>query len=792
MRIRRTDPHKRPHSHMALVTLLAVVLGLLSWATPSSAVTADVTLADTNDEWARGSFLATGLTNEAVGGVQLLPAGVVKSWNAAISKLPVPLVSHATVHYRDRLFVVGGATLDPNNPNSVVKGKFFFSAQVTGLTDGQLGAWTRYDNDAQHPGRALPKALTNPSALVVEAAGRVYLYVMGGEQRLIVGNNQDIGEVTSSAIYRTDITPAADGSIVPGDWQTVMDASGKGLPQLPDFTGQTTGFGGGASRMASVVHVIGGTPYIYLFGGRNTTKSIYSSSFQDLWLSDIYRAAVNAGGSLGAWERMGDIKVNMYGVEQIEAREGAVATLFHHPETNEELVYLTFGKTSKTQLSRTTAVAKFNADGTFTWLPSGTSPYAVEGHGAIVANGAIYAAGGNKDAASPQPTADYEFAALQSDGSLNQPPIDAPPGVNTFTPFSGALLNARLYHTMEAVPTEVNGTWVYVLGGRKAYTCSGQTCIAQATDEIFIGQVGVDSDVVTTVNEFQPAGIYYSKVFDEGPGARYEQLTWVSRLSVGQSIQLAYRAGNDPNNLGAFQPLAATTVNGTTSIDLPAGTEGRYLQFRATFAIPLDQRTSSPVLDRVTARIYRVGFPNLKVNSASINGGAIRALDPIAPITTIANQPYTDPVTKISYPALDADFVSKGTFFVFMYVTPPGQPDRMPALGDRPVAYAQVDKALLKANAAPISIAPENWIPWCSQDICSGSVDWRSIFNTIGTYTVHVMVDGVDNTSQPNGNVEETETGSLPGTLGETDNIATFTVSVDSQLWRIYLPITQR
>ena len=761
----------------ALVLLLALVTVFLL-PSSSRALNQEVTLATTNEDWNRGAFLRTGLTSNEVGGVQILPGGVVEPFQAAYNRLPLPLVGHASVSYRDHLFVIGGATPDTVNPSAVVKGDFFFAARLQDATTGQLGSWTRYDNNLSFPGRTLPRKLTNPAAVVVTVGSRTFLYVLGGEEQPLAIGGDD--EVTSKAIYRSELTTDASGNITPGPWQA--DASS--LPQLPSFENVcfafSCEFGGGVSKSAVLVHAVVGTPYIYMFGGLNRTHR--DGILSERYVEEVWRAPVGGDGSIGQWvhfEGPGEqdditrITTNTSGtvVTQTVRLAGAAASTFIHPETGAEAAYISFGRaqdpvTGETYLTEFAHVATFRADGRLSWQESGTMLYPLEGHDVVQSNGALFLAGGSSNASSPEPRASMAFAPIEDDGTLYQPPD---PRFTTFQTFEGALLDARVFHTMETIPTAANGTWFYVMAGRRQTTSGGQTRLEVASDEILIGQVGQDESVVQNVNSFQPIGAYYSQVFEYDLNTAYEQISWDARsVGISQTLTLGYRSGDEPNNLGSFKTIQQTSINGANTFVWPAAErpEGKYFQFMAT--LETGDRTQSPVLDNVRLLVNRPGFPNLRVESARFTPAPIHWNSTILPEVTIANRAYP------GYPALDANVIQKGFFYADIYVIPPGGEDARPVMGDIGAALTLVNKDLLPAEGSPYAIPPSSWRrPWCPESTCP-EVDWREVFDQQGTYTVYVMVDSTDRENgqprSPMGEVPENNT-NTPGLLGESDNV---------------------
>jgi hypothetical protein len=530
--------------------------------------------------------------------------------------------------------------------------------------------------------------------------------------------------------------------------------------------------------LAATTITLGDVPYIYIFGGNNRRYFVGSgyTSEGDGTQSAVYRTAVNADGTLAGWTKVSDIEEILDGhPATIVGLTGTAAVTFTEPLNNQTGVYLIGG--SKKQGSAAVDdsqvyAARFESDGSLTWLPTGSMSESRAGHDAVQANGRIQVAGGTQDRSQTPslPKTSMAVGVINDDLTIYNP-IE---GTSNFDLVEGALTNARMNHTFETINGGVNGDWAYVIGGQRQVT---NGTLERATDQVLFGNL--NEPPLQGDNYVQDAK-YYSQIFDFGDGAKYSSLTWNVLLTTGQKIKIQYRAGDNRESLGALSP-AVDSLNGDNEIMIPT-ISGRYFQFVATLQAASTNRQATPILSSMLLGLDRVGFPNLKVAPDSMymtDTGApskptnsTRILDPItiAPRVTITNKAYVDPSTKTQHPVFDADFQAAGGVFVDLFVIPPSRPAVPPRIGDIGVAYTEVRKEALPANAS-ILLTPEKWKPAdCVSGTCP-AVNWEAIFPKDGTYTVYIMVDSTDNASSfPVGQVQETDP-AISNTLGERDNV---------------------
>ncbi len=754
----RQSPGRGGARHARLIPALMLTLLALSLTSVPQRVDAAqavIPLTDSNDTWDTGQFFRTGLASTQIGGIQLVPINVLKTWGTT-APLPKPLSSQTTVSYDNHIFVVGGNSL--NASEELTKTRSFYVARLTDPTFGQLDSWIDYSAS-----RPLPVPLSDAASVVVTAGGKTYLYVLGGQ--LAFGTT--VNDVTSNSVYYTRLVRDSSGAERPQPWQTVAADAAHNLPlpqeSLPD--GSPVGRGGGAQGMAAVTVTVGGTPYIYIFGGYNRRyfRGVGYTSEADGIASDVYRTAVNADGSLAGWTKVGDIQAMKDGSSPTPiALEGAAAVTFYEPLSQRTGIYLIGGikRIGVTAVDDAQVYcATIDAHGSLTWLSTGTMSESRSGHSAVQAKGQIYVVGGTADRTQipSLPKTSVAHGYINDDLTLYNPVGER----SNFDLTEGALTDARMNHTMATLSGGTIGDWAYVIGGQRQVSGGD---VERATTQVLVGNL---EEPPTASDSFVPSGQYLSRVFDFGKDAKYPSLHWKTRLTSGQHIKLQYRISDDPKDLGPMGAIIESQ-DGQNTLNLPSGLTGRYFQFAATLETASTDSTTTPILNSVALGVNKPGFPNLHVAGVSMPISA----NSTGPIVIIEDVPYTDPISGIVYPAIDADFGSSGTFFVDFYVIPPGGNNIRPVMGDVGVAYTEVNKHLLKAGAKGYTIPVDSWRPAdCVDSTGCPPVDWSSIFQLDGTYQIYVMVDSTDNApARPFGEVLETNE-TTPGSLGESDNV---------------------
>jgi hypothetical protein len=750
--------------------LIMITVSLVMWPKPSNAAQAIVRLADSNQSWGNGRFFRTGLAAAEVGGVQLVPTKVLTTWLTS-SPLPYGLSQHTSVTYRDRIFVVGGNKVENRE---LVKTDAFFASRLVPGREGLLEKWvsqTGSAGEATLP--ALPIRVSDAASVVVEVANKPYLFVLGGQ--LGEGNLDD---VTTANIYSYEIRENGNGQLVSVPWKVANQR----LPHEPDFDSAGGGRGSGARNISALPITIDGQPYIYLFGGWNRTY--IGGSYYDEYFSTVYRSRVTAGNNgpdLGAWEAVGNIRGLYNGSVRDVPLAGASTVSFTDPADGTTAVYLIGGSNANNEYDANAYIVKINPNdpaAPLQWLDNGNMSETRVGHDAVQAKGSITVSGGSLNAELPSQSLARGF--IMDDFTLYRPFENAA----NFELTQGALSQARMYHTMETLKDAQNGKdYAYIIGGKVQIDQATQD---PASQQVLVGDL---DEQPRETDSFVADGKYYSKIFDFGQDAEYFSLTWTTIMSTGEDIDMQYRIGNDAQSMGAAISLPITPLPGknTYTHTFSPPEKARYFQFVATLKSSPLNRKSSPVLDKVSLEVKRVGFPNIRFAAQEGASFVPNPIDTsnttITPIVKILNQDF-----DAAHQSLDADWDAPGTFFVDIYVTP-GTTAPKPQLGQIGVAWAEISKSLMKADMdAPYTIPSTSWRPGSCTSNCS-TMNWRNIFTSVGTYTVYVMVDSTDDRSSQFGNIQESD---ASGTLGENDNVfGPFTVTVNEIVdLRIFVPMT--
>lgn len=768
--------------------IVALCLGL--WPQPSAAIRALVKLADDNATWSNGRFFRTGLALSTVGGVQLVPVKVQTQYQRT-QDLPRDLSAHTSLTYRDRLFVIGGNTPYVESPSNLVKSEGVFATKLSDPQSGALQPWSTLPN--------LIEPIADAPAVVVEVGSRSFLVVLGGSRGRTAANfneGGDLDQVTTDKIRYYQLVEDNAGNLTTQTWKTAASR----LPYEPNYDlcdptppNICDAIGSGARGMAAVAVNVGGAPYIYLFGGRS--RVFDGAQYVDRFFGTVFKAPVTFDGTnlvLGAWQELPESQDIQYQRQDLAWQTvdlaGAATVTFTDPLDNSVGVYLVGGANDATTYDANAYVARIDTTtGAVTWLPNGNMSGTRTSHAAVQSDGTITVSGGRTNNNIPTTSLAQGYIDDEPPLTLYRNPLN--PDAANFDLSQGALLEARMLHRMEALPAGQYGDWAYIIGGQVLQ--SGGT-VTPADRRVLVGNLDtppVDGDT------FVSDGKYYSKIFDFGDNtAEYFGFKWNAIIGANQNISLAYRVGNNAQDLGPLTTIPGGSQNGDNTYMFPASLSGRYIQFVAT--LTSTGGAGSPTLSAISVDINRTGFPNARSASApntpKITPDPIALSSNIVPVVMITNQAF-----DVNNPALAANWDAPGTFFVDMYVVPPGTTPTPPVFGQtESVAYVEVNKAFLDAGK-DYSIPAGNWRPAdCNAPPCS-AVNWRGVFNRAGTYNIYIMVDSLDPASYNAapagseqrlfGNLKESD---VTNTLGETDNIfGPFTVTVSNAPDNLFLPI---
>ncbi len=814
---------KRSVRHpFALATWLVLVVVALSSSLqpkPATAAVAWVTLAATNQDWSYGRFFRTGLAASASGGgVQLIPAKVHKQYEPRTNPLPIPLSGHASITYRDRIFVVGGRTRAGDTETSLTyKSAQFFSARLADQSTGVLSAWQTLPSlpeELANPQNLNPPprfAVSDAAAVVVEVGGKPYFVVLGGYLgRDRADPNLSADTVTTSRIFYFPIVLDAQGNLDGNQvWREIAN-EGR-LPFLPDDINYENlsppiegSAGAGARDLGAVTIVVNNQPWIYTFGGNSRTVVVGTS--RERYSSRVNRAKVLAGanGTLTLeWQNdFANVDYKIKGTDVQEAFLADAATVKSvDPVSGNIGVYVIGGKLCSINChgenntdepaytdDANAYVARINGTtGSITWLMSGDMSAGRYAHAAFETEGQINISGGRvRASADALPT----FA----EGYVNYPGLDLyqEDSAASFIHENGPLgADGRLDHTMETLDGGQYGDWAYIIGGAVG-AAGNQTPVSS---DVLLGNIDTPP---LTFDRYVASGNYYSKMFDYGANAQFFRFRWTAVDESGTPIQMMYRYSLDDGSMTDYMAIPSSTPvtdsagRLTYTYQFPAAIKSRYFQFMAKLDRPALQ--SSPRLQVAQLEVERTGYPNIMVapGGASMTPSEITLSGSIAPFVPLVNTAYQKSATE-TVPALPANWDGEGSFFLVLYLQGPNEPRpafSSPVIGTvEPVAYAMVQKASLPVMSPgqQFLVPPTTWYSY-ADGTPAGTDFWRGLFRNVGEYTLHLVVDATDDAQFPRGLVNEAFE---PGVDGESDNVSSFTVTVVDALKRTFTPIVQ-
>jgi N-acetylneuraminic acid mutarotase len=236
-----------------------------------------------------------------------------------LPSLPSALFDFATVTAKGHLFVIGG-----NIPGGQYQRRAY-SAVIQ--DDGLLGHWVEVTK--------LPQALTAHTTVVAND----HLFVLGG-----FNANGFQATVFSARIYD-------DGTL--GEWNTALPALLEPL----------------AVNASVSVH-----GYLYVLGGRKSNGPVIVSD-------KIYRAKVNADGTLGDWETL--------------ATELPHSSMWHEAVATCDHLYVIAGQDQVINEYSTVYQAEIHPDGSLgAWNETTALPKTLAAHAAVAIHGGILVTGG--------------------------------------------------------------------------------------------------------------------------------------------------------------------------------------------------------------------------------------------------------------------------------------------------------------------------------------------------------------------------------------------------------------
>ncbi|HEU5088585.1 MAG TPA: hypothetical protein VFT99_14115, partial [Roseiflexaceae bacterium] len=372
-------------------------------------------------------------------------------------------------------------------------------------------------------------------------------------------------------------------------------------------------------------------------------------------------------------------------------------------------------------------------------------------HAAVQYNGSVYVTGGVRAGSI---TNSVLGSYIKPDSSF---PEFAPSTyfISTETTGSPGMPQPRAEHGAIAIPHPASGqigagAYVYVIGGSSTTT---STSSAQKT--VFRSELGNSS----TTDVSYPLEAWY--ISDPVPfalaNANLKQIYWYTNQQKGGNIVIQFRTSKDNNcdTLGTktqaqapwqdTKPFSSDGLNSFPLTPIPAN----CFQYRVHMT-PSNATTSNatPYLLRLGIIVEVPGATDLTVKEVTFN----TPTSPAGMTVTIHNE------NKLltGEPTLAANFTTEGSFFVDVFIYPPGvtAPDTQAVpTGPGPYAALSIDVLRSEVRAGPNGTGYDFTftIP-STRRVC----DYNTIYNTPtckprqlgeffqqpGQYTVFVVVDG--------------------------------------------------
>ncbi|KPL85429.1 Kelch repeat-containing protein [Herpetosiphon geysericola] len=744
-----------------------------------AAISLNATISVSSGDFASGYFGLTGLTQQdqvidgvTYGGVQLIPQGALSQWQDASNQLCRRLADMGTASYKNFLYTIGGSGASSGN---VAPTNEVCSAQVINA-GGETSEWTLSPRTLPHPLTRLSSVAVNHPTI----ANKGIIYTFGG-QKITSGDQQYSNTIYSSVIN-------ADGSLEP--WQTQALTTGEDLI-YSSVTAYTTP---------------NNQTYIYLVGGRS--KDSTDNFAPEFVRRSVRRTLVGANGVLGPWQAMPDLPITP---DMFTSTNGCDSKVGLHSMdvTNFDAVTIESGQstyraflavggtfelgngdranecTSTIEASAQVMLGKLDSNGMLSWQTQKyVLPEPLSGPRVIGVNQKIYVVGG-KQGAFGEPTNRIYSSFINID-SFSLPLF----GQSNFRVSDNALTaqQARSAHGLEMVYIN-NRPVAYMFGGIRV----GNTY----QDDVLFGFVGTDDDIDLTVGGYPSPGLYVSPPIQLRAPGFIEQVLWDATLPnapISTDIQIEYRMAETRAALDSV--LNWETVDGDTSSDKYSiqgpntgignpSIQGRWFQYRAQLTTQnASEPGATPILRNLRIRYKVDGHPSLFIDNATMSTVTPAGITAFS--TTIKNG--IKPGSNDTENVLDADIESQGTFFVDMYILPPGSADVPPSRngdGVYPygVAFAEVNRLNLPQDGSfTLDGFNDNtlWRRSCTlAPVDCPVVIWQALFNQTGIWKVYLVVDSGNN-------VNEADT---PSGQREQDNLYSFTVTSTVAGSTIRLPV---
>lgn len=804
----------RLSSGIALLCICLLVVGLIP-TLPALATRITRPLDNILDDFAPGRFQRTAMvrtfgTNvERDAAVELALLGSFRPMTQANFDLPKRLSRMGAAALGNRIYVAGG--LIPGAQNTDVATNEVWSAAVNLTRPGiSLPTGRELLGDGWRAELPMPavigtlsaEAITATYALAMvavdNATGNDYLYLFGGKGADSPG---DVREVSQFSV-RIGVIDPTDGRIT--RWITsdegVTSGETTSYPmRIPAINSSQGAFQDGIHSAMAATVTMTNTHYVYLIGGLQEALND-DGDIESVGSKQGFYARVGQDGKLYKPDTTGDTPQNLgwgtlpdvplAGTNDRGLWDGAIAAVQFGVDAT--ALYLIGGQirvNESTTIPQTPVVYLgliSPANGTVTWQDwKGQLQETVSSAGAVEFNGSIFLTGGRRNNADRYlDTAQAGYVIDRMELYNFQPDSQQAQHFDVSADNPSALPRARGFHGTVVLryppagaPPDEPVAYVYVLGGVGPSESSEANT---SSDDVYVLRI---SSNVTDDPIFMRSGTYTSRIHQIELGSpKIEAINWttsITRTGASADIMMEYRtSGSQDCNAaiwnGADQsddgwqvldalpdeaPYSAegvdttNTVTFTISITQTEVELARCFQYRATFNTSNGKNT--PLLDKVTVRIFSPDSPDLKV----IDLNPVwedEAAGKISGLAVDIQNKYENPSDP--RPTLNADVEGAGVFYTDVFIVGPTFNGQVvtPTLpltsttyytgsttfyssltGTSSPSYMGIDKGLLPQGETYQATS------WCDANVETGCnlVSLPTLFTVEGNYTFCVAVD---------------------------------------------------
>ncbi|MBC8161126.1 MAG: hypothetical protein H7Z42_07890 [Roseiflexaceae bacterium] len=821
-------------AHVTLIlTALLILLSAIPPGTAQAALIVPKLISNDVKSFSDGSFQRAQLStyetpaasaiDDTPGAVQLMPIGVVRFRDRVLSELlPYGVIRSGVAVVGNRIYMIGGIAkggtkpgtnpVQPYNSEAVDR---VFSAEINTtdsdplkLGDLKADEWRAEASlnptrSSDAPGLTADAAvLHSPAVTSVAIGGKNYIYVIGGNTR--VDATRDF---SSNAVRIGEV--AADGRVT---WKVLAGA------KIPSITAPTpelpTPLQRGVQGASAVTMTVNGSAYVFLIGGLQRYLE-GGSQQEDAGSRAVFWAKVDpATGNLlkrdgtQGWERM----VSLLPVATANARAGlwdAAAVAGQYNINSEEYsvdkaIYIVGGQIAPSPSPEyaSDVVQLYVTEADDGWiepslsdLPTDTLPRSRYGHSGVTFRGKHYLTGGISPQDSTTPLSDMLVSYVEN--NLGLATYGGEGGAN-FLADPQALVEPRAFHSMAIIPAG-ESAYVYIIGGQTNALASATPSYSQ---EVIFGKIGGQQEA--EASGFASDGWYHSKPIDFNfSNAQVQEISWSTLINEAENtdIEVSFRTSlaNNCNNPGWDASSWNPTLDGNTSSSLFSkngdnlvpltNVVARCFQYRARLvggAVDSEGLvTATPSLLYLSLKILLPGSPDLR---SDLDKEDIKALFNTENKLTglqlrIRNRNgKSDLQAPLFEPTLSANAELRGgTFFVDLFVYPPGETPVKPTI---PIPDTSAN------NVACSSVAREAMGP----DAVYSLADWYTVapntscdigarFDLLqlvqargaGEYTVFLVIDSTCGNGDPKGCVDETD---AKAGEGEANNVVEYKFTV--------------